>query len=453
MVEVFDAHKVSFVSITQSFNTTTSMGRLTLNVLLSFAQFEREVTGERIRDKIAASKKKGMWMGGNIPLGYDLKERKLFINEGEAKTVRTIFELYAELESIKKLKAECDRLRLRTKARAEGKGSIAFGIGHLHHILTNPLYAGFIKHKGQIHVGDHAAIIPQELWDIVQQRLAAGAYARRSGSNAKEASLLVGLMFDGDGNRMTPSHAVKNGKRYRYYLSNNLNCGKGEGIRVPAHEIEGLVIDQVMTMLKDSNQLIDILGLDGESPSHITGLLKNAAALAGQLREGMTTSRRPILQDIIRRIIITGTGINIEITRTGLRKLLDLPISDVEDVYPYILETRTELRRLGGEKKLVIATQPSQTTDPYLVKAIVRAHRWFEMLKTHHVKSVAEIAEQENIPRNYISSLLPLAFLAPNITEAILDGQQPADLRLDKLLKLGQTHMRWKAQNSSLKKL
>jgi len=192
IVEIFDAHKVSFVSVTQAFNTTTSMGRLTLNVLLSFAQFEREVTGERIRDKIAASKKRGMWMGGNIPLGYDLKARKLAVNNKEAETVRTIFRLYAELGAVRKVKAEIDRLRLRTKVQtpASGliKGGLPFRVGHLYTILRNRLYRGEIEHKGEVHAGDHESIVDQVLWDKVQAQLASNASARRSGKSSKSRS-------------------------------------------------------------------------------------------------------------------------------------------------------------------------------------------------------------------------------------------------------------------------
>ena len=226
IVEVFDAHGVSFVSVTQAFNTTTSMGRLTLNVLLSFAQFEREVTGERIRDKIAASKKKGMWMGGFVPLGYDAKDRKLVINQEEAESVRFIFRRYLELGSVYKLKAELDakgitsKRRISANGRASGGRSIAAGA--LYQMLQNPIYSGRIGHKGQIYDGEHEAIIEPELWEAVQRSLAANRRRRRNGANVKEPSLLAGLIVDAEGKRLTPTHAVKRGKRYRYYVSRSL---------------------------------------------------------------------------------------------------------------------------------------------------------------------------------------------------------------------------------------
>jgi DNA invertase Pin-like site-specific DNA recombinase len=223
LVELFDAEAVSFVSVTQQFNTTSSMGRLTLNVLLSFAQFEREVTGERIRDKIAASKKKGMWMGGNVPLGYDADERTLVIAPAEAETVRRIFALYREYGCVRRVKDEADRLGLRTKRRttANGaeRGGTPFSRGHIYQLLSNPIYTGQIAHKGQAYPGQHPALIDDETWIAVQDQLTANAGDHRRKRNAAEPSLLAGLLVDAHGERLTPSHAVKKGRRYRYYVS------------------------------------------------------------------------------------------------------------------------------------------------------------------------------------------------------------------------------------------
>src|SRR5438874_4710574 len=223
IVEVFDAKGVSFVSVTQQFNTTTSMGRLTLNVLLSFAQFEREVTGERIRDKIAASKKKGLWMGGNVPLGYDASGRTLVINPAEAATVRHIFALYRELGGVRRVKEEADRLGLRTNstttANGNKRGGKTLSRGHIYSLLSNPIYIGQIAHKGQLYPGHHPALIDGETWIAVRDQLVANASRHQSKSTAAEPSLLAGLLTDARGERLTPSHAVKNGRRYRYYLS------------------------------------------------------------------------------------------------------------------------------------------------------------------------------------------------------------------------------------------
>jgi site-specific DNA recombinase len=223
LVEIFDAQSTSFVSVTQQFNTTSSMGRLTLNVLLSFAQFEREVTGERIRDKIAASKKKGMWIGGNVPLGYDASQRTLVINSAEAETVRHIFALYRDLGCVRRVKEETDRLGLMTKRSTTSKGTERggqpFSRGHIYHLLSNPIYIGQIAYKGQFHPGQHPALIDTLTWTVVRDRLAANATNHRGRANAAEPSLLAGLLVDASGERLTPSHAVKKGRRYRYYVS------------------------------------------------------------------------------------------------------------------------------------------------------------------------------------------------------------------------------------------
>src|SRR5437868_2693157 len=213
LVEIFDAQGVSFVSVTQQFNTTSSMGRLTLNVLLSFAQFEREVTGERIRDKIAASKKKGMWMGGNVPLGYDASERTLVINPAEAETVRCIFALYGELGCVRRVKEEADRLGLITKrsmtAKGSERGGRSFSRGHLYTLLSNPIYTGQIMHKGQPHPGQQPALIDDASWSMVRDQLAANTRDHRHRAKAAEPSLLAGLLGDGRGERLTASQVVR----------------------------------------------------------------------------------------------------------------------------------------------------------------------------------------------------------------------------------------------------
>src|SRR5207245_2720540 len=247
LVEIFDAQGASFVSVTQQFNTTSSMGRLTLNVLLSFAQFEREVTGERIRDKIAASKKKGMWMGGIVPLGYDASERSLAVNPAEAETVRCIFALYRELGCVRRVKEEADRLGLRTKrsttASGTERGGKSFSRGHIYRLLSNPIYIGQIAHKGQPYPGQHPALIDTETWTAVRDQLATNASDHRRKAHATEPSLLAGVLVDARGERLTPSHAVKKGRRYRYYVSGALITEAGtdrdHSWPLPAQENEG----------------------------------------------------------------------------------------------------------------------------------------------------------------------------------------------------------------------
>ena len=252
LVELFDQHGVSFVSITQSFNTTSSMGRLTLNVLLSFAQFEREVIGERVRDKIAASKRKGLWVGGPVPLGYRCLDKKLEIVREEAEVVRAIFSWYLDLGSMGALIAELDRQGIRTKinGRRDGRksGGIRFGVGSLAHLLKNRFYIGEITYRGEMHHGEHEPILTRDLFEAVQAKRVSNAVARHVRLRGS-AAILTGRLFDDRGNRMSPTHSNKRGVRYRYYVSHailqNRKSEAGSIARVPAPEIETLVCDSV----------------------------------------------------------------------------------------------------------------------------------------------------------------------------------------------------------------
>ena len=288
MVEVLDDANASFVSITQSFNTTTSMGRLTLNVLLSFAQFEREVTGERIRDKIAASKKKGMWMGGTVPLGYDVKDRKLVINDGEAATVHRIFDRYRALGSIDAVRHDLDRGGITTKvtrlANGRMRGGVAFGRGGIAHVLHNRVYVGDIIHKGEHYPGEHSPIINPGIWSQVQDQLRRKTVERKHGTRAVEPSLLSGLMFDGDGRALYPSHAVKAGKRYRYYVTHpaKLMPDGPTAMRLPAHYLEHVVIDRLAAFLKDASAIAVAVGQNIDADG-LKALLSNAFAVNAAL--------------------------------------------------------------------------------------------------------------------------------------------------------------------------
>ena len=299
LVEIFDAQNVSFVSVTQQFNTTSSMGRLTLNVLLSFAQFEREVTGERIRDKIAASKKKGIWMGGNVPLGYDADKRTLVINPAEAETVRRIFALYRELGCVRQVKEEADRLALRTRSRrvADGaeRGGTPFSRGHIYRLLSNPIYVGQIAHKGRLYPGQHQPLIDDEMWTVVQTQLATGARNHRRRTKSAEASLLAGLLVDAHGERLTPSHAVKKGRRYRYYISATRVPEVAEdpiqAWRLPAREIEDCVISVLIDALTNPAKLLDRLDIPDLPIIRCGGC--SAAPPALQLRSAAHTGIEP----------------------------------------------------------------------------------------------------------------------------------------------------------------
>ena len=267
IVEQFDKQGISFVSVTQQFNTTTSMGRLTLNVLLSFAQFEREVTGERIRDKIAASKRKGMWMGGVVPLGYDLEDRHLVVNSAEASQVKNIYRTYLRLGCVTKLQEYLEQAGILSKKRmsrtGRASGNSIFSRGALYKILHNRIYLGEITHKKASYPGQHAAIIDHTMWDQVQAQFQANLQAARKRPRATEQSLLMGLLYDEQGNLFTPSHATKKGRRYRYYVSQAIiknSKGNHNGpVRIPALEIEELVLSQLTSLLGSPQRMIDIL--------------------------------------------------------------------------------------------------------------------------------------------------------------------------------------------------
>jgi site-specific DNA recombinase len=313
IVEVFDGQGVSFVSVTQQFNTTTSMGRLTLNVLLSFAQFEREVTGERIRDEIAASKKKGLWMGGFVPLGYRPDQRTLAIHKPEAEIVRTIFVLYCKTGSVAKVEAELARRGIsRPKSTAITTGRVyggrAFTRGEIYRLLSNPVYVGEIGHKGQRYGGQHPAIVDQETWTQTRARLATNTHARHIQLGAKDPSLLAGILYDENGNRLTPTHANRHGKRYRYYAqqsSNALNRKRGRPPeserrwRIPATEIENAVTDRLASLFKDHQWLLENCGASDGTIAWRRTVIAKAGEMADRIR---SESRAAVHHRLARRL-------------------------------------------------------------------------------------------------------------------------------------------------------
>ena len=448
LVELFDAEGVSFVSVTQQFNTTSSMGRLTLNVLLSFAQFEREVTGERIRDKIAASKKKGMWMGGNVPLGYDADERTLVINPAEAETVRRIFALYRELGCVRRVKGEADRLGLRTKcsttANGTERGGKPFSRGHLYALLLNPIYTGQIAHKGELFPGQQPALIDDETWSTVRDQLAANTSDHRRKAKAAEPSLLAGLLVDARGERLTPSHAVKKGRRYRYYVSAALITDAGtdraQGWRLAAREIEEAVIRILAAALTSPASLVERFGAAGTSSDQIRKLLGRAARMAAALG-GSPGERAKLVGELVEKIIVEEKTIIIKLRR-GLLLGGDVQSSTSEAARDSAVELTAPVAftRRGAETKLVLPglaqQKHSSRCDLALIKAIVRGRTWFEELATGRARSLQELAKRDGTSRRYIRRLVGLAFLSPQLVEAILQGRQPVELTATRLTEL-----------------
>ena len=464
IVEILDARGASFVSVTQQFNTTTSMGRLTLNVLLSFAQFEREVIGERIRDKIAASKKKGMWMGGVPPLGYRVQDRKLFIVEGEAEIVRSIFRRYAELGSVRLLKDELEARSIQSKLRTNASGRViggkTFSRGALYLILRNRIYRGEIVHNEQSYLGEHEPIIDPPLWDAVQAQLAGNATQRNSGARTRQPSLLAGMLFDGDGNRMTPTHAVKKDTRYRYYVSRSLitkdRTEDSTGLRVPAAEIEQLVTSRVRQWLLDRGSIYKATSARFPDPSTQRRLAARAAEIGKRWPEFPVTRTRAVLATLIERIEVSIDQIEIRLRPPQLNALVDgaaTPIQGVTDEETEIVSVPIRLHRAGREIRMVIdGTDPFTVSKPdaRLIKLLLKARRFNAALVASDEVPFAALAEREGVSPSYFTRLVRLSYLAPDITRAILDGRQPRDLTAEKLLEHSRLPLAWHDQRTAL---
>jgi DNA invertase Pin-like site-specific DNA recombinase len=445
LIEIFDTQGVSFVSVTQQFNTTSSMGRLTLNVLLSFAQFEREVTGERIRDKIAASKKKGMWMGGNVPLGYDASDRTLAINPAEGETVRRIFGLYRELGCVRQVKQEADRLGFTTKRRTTANGSerggLSFSRGHIYKLLSNPIYIGQIAHKGQLYSGQHPALIDAETWNAVRDRLAANASRHGSKTDAVEPSLLAGMLIDGDGKRLTPSHAVKNRRRYRYYVSTALiteaGSDRAQGWRLASREIESAVVRILIDALSSPATLFELLGATDIPGEQAREMIDRATRFAAALNRS-PAERAKVVRSLIEKVIVEEKTLTIKVPQSVLLGR-NVPSSASEDRSDQAIELTAAVvfKRRGVETKLVLAGVAPENDrsrlDPTLIKMVARGRAWFEELVAGRARSLRELAERDGITRRYVRRLVYLAFLSPEVVEAILQGRQPVELTATRL--------------------
>jgi site-specific DNA recombinase len=393
LVEAFDARSISFVAVTQQFNTTTSMGRLTLNVLLSFAQFERELSSERVRDKIAASRRKGKWTGGTVPLGYDARDKKLVPNKAEAETARTIFRLYLELKSFGKLVAELDRRRIVTKRRttkvAKYNGGIPFTYGPLSYFLKNRVYIGETHHGGKWFDGEHEAIVGRPIFDRVQEMLKANAI--RKAKPSPNGALLAGKLFDDRGNLMGPSFSSKNGVRYRFYVSSALLRGRkasaGSVGRVAAPEIERTILAALETQR-------------GTDSGGVTGSI-----------------------DALERVVVCRDKLLITIAAPDRESNKEIRIawSTAAKDAPTIVEGLGSSEDAGNE---------------VLIQALVRAHGWIKLLRDGVHESVEDLAEANRTHPKVVRQALRLAFLAPDVTTAILEGRQPVSLSLGRIPKL-----------------
>jgi site-specific DNA recombinase len=460
IVEILDAHKVSFVSVTQQFNTTSSMGRLTLNVLLSFAQFEREVTSERIRDKIAASKKKGMWMGGMVPLGYDCVERRLVVNQVEVDTVRRIFREYLRLGCVTKLKDFMHRRKTYSKVRTSNTGrkygGATYSRGALHHLLRNRIYLGEIVHRNQHFPGKHNAIISQKLWDQVQARLHANDQARRTGKSSSTPSSLCGRLFDANGVRFTPTHSVKNGKRYSYYTSQSVIQRSGSKpviARFPAQELEQLVNSRLHLLLQTPDEITARMK---ESPSR-DAIRERAVDLAKEWPRLEISRQQELIRRFVRRITVGQTKLWMEVDRTNLLTYLlgrdsEAPASlRTRELDNLRLSSDFKVLRRGSELRVVSpdgGSSSGSTPVPALVKAVVRARGWYDCIVAGEIRTIGKLAQKSGLTRRYVRRILQCATLSPQVTEALLTGEHRPDLVLKEILL--RVPLSWREQESTI---
>jgi site-specific DNA recombinase len=430
IVEVLDGAGASFVSITQAFNTTTSMGRLMLNVLLSFAQFEREVTGERIRDKIAASKRKGMWMGGPVPLGYDVENRRLVVNEPEAELVRHIMRRYIALGSVRELVDELAAEGKLTKAqrRASGphRGGVPFRRGTLYHLLANRIYRGEIVHKGAVHSGEHEAIVPADLWEQVQATIAERASGSATRIRAKQPSLLAGLIYDGLDRPMTPSHATKGSRRYRYYVTRPDLLDAGPAWRIPAHDVEAIVCGKLAEMLCDRMRIHHLAAAHSDGARPVQRAMEAGDLAAATLRSGPANDRTRLCQSLIERVTLDEQQVSVAIEIATLMDMLGA--GETEAAEPIILGCAAVRVRRGHELRLVIPSAVTPTTprhhDEKLVALVAEAHAARALVMGSPDQSLNRIARDAGRCRTRLAKLVALSFLAPDIVGAIVEGRQ-----------------------------
>ena len=446
LVEAFDKAGTSFVSITQSFNTTTSMGRLTLNMLLSFAQFEREVTAERIRDKIAASKAKGMWMGGTPPLGYAPDGRSLSIIEDDAAIVRRLFERYLECGGVRELvdalNVEGSRMPLRTAGTGKVVGGGPWLRGPVYLMLKNPIYVGLIRHRDKTFQGRHPAIIERPLFDQVQEHLTVHRQGKIRRAKQTSTYPLAGKLFDEDGETLVGVHSTKQRVRYRYYVTKAAHhttaMGDTAAVRIPAAEIEALIADQIVTAFADL--LVHMPGLIGTVPEQVNAVLTRSNALADRLKDASD----PAVFEFVSAAHLAPTGVRIGLAGDAVARELGLAPSPTIE-----LVVATRITRSGRTLRLIQGDGRSaaRTERPQLARLIVRGREWWSQIRAGEA-SVSSISDSEGVSRSYVSRLVRLAFLAPELLEAMTNGRLGATVEVADLLKPGAIDLSWETQRA-----
>ena len=437
LVEIFDGAGVSFVSVTQAFNTTTSMGRQTLNVLLSFAQFEREVTADRIRDKVAASRKRGMWMGGAVPMGYDARDKALVPNESEAASVRKIFEAYLEVKSVPALRKRLATIGIVSKLRTDRfnrvTGGKALSTGALYHLLRNPIYAGKVRHGGVLYEGLHEAIIDEATWQKTQKLIDGNGGGPIAGRRSPAARWLDGRLFDGQGRPMRTTFAtrsvrsasVQQSKRYWYYVSKREGSDNHRQVeRLPAGPLETEVHQAIRRQLLDQTWLAAALSDAGLVPHEIGMAVERAMEIAEASRGQPQRDGVCPIDALAHRLDLDGDNLSIT---------LDLaPVIQSEGDHPILspsFAVPVALHRQGRNRPIVLRVETgAPRRDADLIALVADARRWMGDLLENRAASVAEITEREQLRPGTVSRVLPLAWLAPDIATAILEGRQPTSL-------------------------
>ncbi len=419
IIDLLDEADASFVSVTQQFNTTDSMGRLTLNVLLSFAQFEREVTSERIRDKILASKQKGMWMGGTVPLGYDNVGKKLVINTEEAELITLIFKTYLKSSGIKETCQKINDLGYRTKSRNGGRGKGSkFWCGHVTYILKNRLYIGEITHKRKYYLGKHEAILDQDIWSKVQDKIEASKANIKNGVHFINPSLLTGMLRTDKGEILSPTHTKKNENRYRYYITKS-DDRNHISTRYPAQKIERAVLK----VLK--SEMSDILKCEIETSEMITRLqAPNPVEVRSALLEFVTA--------------ISVSNDKLEITLSSDFGSNDQPI----------LSVPIDISECSRGRKSIIpcGEQVIHEPDQKLIKLIANAYLYAKELQSGKYKTMGELADKLSTNKSDLGKIVRLSYLAPDIINAVIRGEQSLLLNATFLRRLKTISADWKNQ-------
>ena len=433
LVEALDKAGTSFVSITQSFNTTTSMGRLTLNMLLSFAQFEREVTAERIRDKIAQSKARGMWMGGCPPIGYQPDGRSLAIVEPQAELVRDIFDRYLRLGNMRMLHRELLSGGIvkpnRTTAGGRAFGGTAFNRSELYNILGNRIYVGDIVHRDKVWPGLHQPIIDRETFDRACELRSRHVKGDRTPRDAQQQSQLAGRIVDQQGEPLVATHASKKttaGKRrYRYYVTRRLLQGNGEGMRIPALELEHAVVARLTDMLANPLSVLEHRATTDAAATEQA--IQRGQKLAAELRGLRVESQRALIRQLVGKVIVSDDKLVIKVDWAALCDLLGFPVHATDDDV-LLLETAARLTRSGRAIRMIHndGRLIRSTVDLTLVRLIVKARGWWQRLQQERGLTVSGLAASEEVTQSYVTRILRLAFLSPDVVKSNMTGRQPA---------------------------